>query len=106
MHLGGLTYDPTDPVGRLPPNVLGMVAEFEADPIRARPHGGMAIAKAKGRLREKQPNLTPTQERHLVELQGRAITRSWRSQTSSALDARPLYRTHARTLDRAATHVS
>lgn len=29
----GSVYDPTDPVGRLLFNVLGMVAEFEADLI-------------------------------------------------------------------------
>lgn len=31
LSLGGSTYDPTDSVGRLLFNVLGMVAEFEAD---------------------------------------------------------------------------
>ncbi len=29
---------------------------------------GMAIAKAKGRLRGKKPKLSPSQEEHLVEL--------------------------------------
>lgn len=29
---------------------------------------GMAIAKAKGRLRGKKPKLSPSQEAHLVEL--------------------------------------
>ena len=48
--LGGSTHDPTDPVGRLLFNVLGMVAEFEADLIRMRTREGMAVAKAKGRL--------------------------------------------------------
>lgn len=43
-----------------------MVAEFEADLIRTRE--GMAVAKAKGRLRGKQPKLSPAQERHLVDL--------------------------------------
>jgi DNA invertase Pin-like site-specific DNA recombinase len=33
LSLGGSTYDPADPVGRLLFNVLGMVAEFEADLI-------------------------------------------------------------------------
>lgn len=46
LNLGGSVYDPTDPVGRLLFNVLGMVAEFEADLIRARTREGMAIAKA------------------------------------------------------------
>jgi len=36
LNLGGSIYDPTDPVGKLLFNVLSMVAEFEADLIRAR----------------------------------------------------------------------
>ncbi|MDQ0676670.1 DNA invertase Pin-like site-specific DNA recombinase [Arthrobacter pascens] len=51
LSLGGSTHDPTDPVGRLLFNVLGMVAEFEADLIRMRTREGMAVAKAKGRLK-------------------------------------------------------
>jgi DNA invertase Pin-like site-specific DNA recombinase len=68
LSLGGSVYDPNDPVGRLLFNVLGMVAEFEADLIRMRTREGMAVAKSKGRLRGKQPKLTPLQERHLVKL--------------------------------------
>ena len=66
LSLGGSVYDPTDPVGRLLFNVLAMVAEFEADLIRLRTKEGMRIAKAKGRLRGKQPKLNPRQEAHLV----------------------------------------
>ena len=36
--------------------------EFEADLIRARTREGMKVANAKGRLRGKQPKLTPRQE--------------------------------------------
>ena len=68
LNLGGSVYDPTDPVGRLLFNVLAMVAEFEADLIRLRTKEGMRIAKAKGRLRGKQPKLNPRQEAHLVAL--------------------------------------
>ncbi|MGC3995160.1 MAG: recombinase family protein [Propionicimonas sp.] len=68
LSIGGSVYDPTDPVGRLLFNVLGMVAEFEADLIRMRTREGMAVAKAKGRLRGKQPKLTPAQRRHLLAL--------------------------------------
>ena len=68
LNLGGSVYDPHDPVGKLLFNVLGMVAEFEADLIRARTREGMAVAKAKGRLRGKQPKLSKTQKRHLVSL--------------------------------------
>lgn len=68
LQLGSSVHDPTDPVGRLLFNVLAMVAEFEADLIRARTREGMAVAKAKGRLRGKRPKLTPRQEAHLVSL--------------------------------------
>lgn len=66
LSLGGSIYDPADPVGRLLFNVLGMVAEFEADLIRMRTREGMAIAKAKGKLRGKQPKLTSAKRRHLL----------------------------------------
>ncbi len=68
LQLGGSVHDPLDPVGRLLFNVLAMVAEFEADLIRTRTREGMALAKAKGRLRGKQPKLSPRQEAHLVAL--------------------------------------
>lgn len=68
LSLGGSTYDPTDPVGRLLFNVLGMVAEFEADLIRMRTREGMAVAKARGRLKGKQPKLTKSQRQHLLQL--------------------------------------
>jgi DNA invertase Pin-like site-specific DNA recombinase len=48
--------------------VLSMIAEFEADLTRARTREGLAVAKAKGRLRGKQPKLKPTQEARLVKL--------------------------------------
>ncbi len=68
LSLGGSVYDPTDAIGKLLFNVLAMVAEFEGDLIRMRTREGMAVAKAKGRLRGKQPKLTARQEEHLVEL--------------------------------------
>jgi DNA-binding XRE family transcriptional regulator len=68
LSLGGSIHDPTDPVGRLLFNVLAMVAEFESDLIRLRTREGMKVAKAKGRLRGKQPKLKPNQAKHLLEL--------------------------------------
>jgi DNA invertase Pin-like site-specific DNA recombinase len=68
LNIGGSVHDPTDPVGRLLFNVLAMIAEFEADLARLRTREGMKVAKAKGRLRGKQPKLKPKQEAHLVEL--------------------------------------
>ena len=49
-------------------NVLAMVAEFESDLIRMRTREGMKVAKARGRLRGKQPKLSRKQEEHLVAL--------------------------------------
>ena len=68
LSLGGSVHDPTDPVGRLLFNVLAMVAEFESDLIKMRTREGMKVARAKGRLRGKQPKLTARQEQHLVAL--------------------------------------
>ncbi|GAA5189518.1 transposon Tn552 resolvase [Arthrobacter sp. Hiyo1] len=68
LNVGGSIYDPHDPVGKLLFNVLGMVAEFESDLIRARTREGMAVAKAKGKLRGRQPKLSKKQESHLVSL--------------------------------------
>jgi DNA invertase Pin-like site-specific DNA recombinase len=66
LNIGGSVHDPTDPIGRLLFTTLSMIAEFEADLARARTREGMAVARAKGRLRGKQPK--PKQEAHLVEL--------------------------------------
>jgi DNA invertase Pin-like site-specific DNA recombinase len=45
-----------------------MVAEFEAGLIRLRTREGMKVARARGRLRGKQPELSPRQEAHPVFL--------------------------------------
>ena len=68
LSIGGAVHDPTDPVGRLLFNVLAMVAEFESDLIRLRTQEGMCVARAKGRLRGRQPKLNALQEAHLVAL--------------------------------------
>jgi DNA invertase Pin-like site-specific DNA recombinase len=68
LSLGGSVHDPSDPVGRLLFNVLAMVAEFESDLIRLRTREGMQVARAKGRLRGRQPKLSARQEDHLVAL--------------------------------------
>ena len=48
--------------------MLAIVAEFGSYLIRMRTREGMQVARAKGRLRGKQPKLKPNQARHLVEL--------------------------------------
>jgi DNA invertase Pin-like site-specific DNA recombinase len=67
LSLAGSVHDPTDPVGRLLFNVLA-IAEFESDLIKMRTREGMKVARAKGRLRGKQPKLSARQEAHLVAL--------------------------------------
>ena len=54
LALGSSVYDPRDPMGKMFFNILATFAEFEADLIRMRTREGMAIARAKGKLRGKQ----------------------------------------------------
>jgi DNA invertase Pin-like site-specific DNA recombinase len=70
LSLGGSVHDPNDPVGRLLFNVLGMVAEFEADLIRQRTREGLRIAAANGRLKGRPPKLSKAQEDLLRKLHG------------------------------------
>jgi DNA invertase Pin-like site-specific DNA recombinase len=46
-------------------NILATFAEFEADLIRLRTREGMVLARAKGRLRGKQPKLSNRQQKEL-----------------------------------------
>jgi len=68
LSLGGTIYDPADPMGKMFFNILATFAEFEVDLLRLRTREGMAIARAKGRLRGKQPKLSTRQQAHLVQL--------------------------------------
>lgn len=70
LNIGGVVHDPSDPMGRLLFNVLAMVAEFEADLISARTKEGMAIARAKGKLKGRSSKLSAKQQAHLVALHG------------------------------------
>ena len=65
LALGRALYDPGDPMGKLFFNILATFAEFEADLIRMRTREGMAIARARGQLRGKQPKLSDRQQREL-----------------------------------------
>lgn len=64
----GAVCDPTDPFDRPLSNVPSIVAEFEADLIRARTREGTTLAKAAGKHRGRKPRLTILQEQHLVQL--------------------------------------
>jgi DNA invertase Pin-like site-specific DNA recombinase len=65
LALGTTVYDPTDPMGKMFFNILATFAEFEADLIRLRTREGMAIARAKGKLRGKKPKLSDRQQKEL-----------------------------------------
>lgn len=65
LALGRTIYDPTDPMGKMFFNILATFAEFESDLIRLRTREGMAVARAKGKLRGKQPKLSLKQSREL-----------------------------------------
>ena len=65
LALGSSVHDPVDPMGKMFFNILATFAEFEADLIRLRTREGMAIARAKGKLRGKRPKLSDRQQREL-----------------------------------------
>jgi DNA invertase Pin-like site-specific DNA recombinase len=70
LSLGGSVYDPSDPMGKCFFNILATFAEFEVDLLRMRTREGMAIARAKGRLKGKTPKLSRTQRAVLLKLHG------------------------------------
>ena len=65
LQLGAAVHDPNDPMGKLFFNILATFAEFEADLIRMRTREGMAVARAKGKLRGKKPKLSERQQKEL-----------------------------------------
>ena len=70
LSLGGQVYDPTDPMGKMFFNILATFAEFEVDLLRLRTRQGMAVARAKGRLKGRQPKLTAKQQKELRRMHG------------------------------------
>ena len=66
--LGGSFYDPGDPMGKMFFNIPANFAEIEADLIQLRTRAGVAIARAKGKLRGKQPKLSDTQQKELKRM--------------------------------------
>ncbi|WP_412738416.1 recombinase family protein [Krasilnikovia sp. MM14-A1259] len=68
LQLGTMIYDPTDPMGKMFFNILATFAEFEVDLLRMRTREGMAIARAKGKLKGRQPKLSTARQTHLLKL--------------------------------------
>lgn len=65
LALGASVYDPHDPMGKMFLNILATFAEFEADLIRMRTKEGMAVARAKGKLKGKKPKLSDRRQTEL-----------------------------------------
>jgi DNA invertase Pin-like site-specific DNA recombinase len=70
LSLGGTLYDPADPMGKMFFNILATFAEFEVDLLRLRTREGMAVARAKGKLKGKPPKLSARQQAELVRMHG------------------------------------
>ncbi len=68
LALGISVYDPADPMGKMFFHILATFAEFEADLIRMRTREGMAIARAKGKLKGKRPKLSDKQQKELCRM--------------------------------------
>jgi DNA invertase Pin-like site-specific DNA recombinase len=68
LSLGGSVYDPGDPMSKMFFDMLAVFAEFEADILKMRTREGMAVARAKGKLKGKAPKLTPRQQAELVRM--------------------------------------
>jgi DNA invertase Pin-like site-specific DNA recombinase len=79
--------DTTTPHGRLMLTVLGGLAEFERDLIRARTGEGRERAKARGVKMGRPPKLTPHQQREAIrrrDRDGEALAEIARSYNVSA----------------------
>jgi len=77
LSLGGQIHDPNDPMGKMFFNILATFAEFEVDLLRMRTREGMAVARAKGKLKGRQPKLSKKQQHELVRMHeagGHSIT--------------------------------
>lgn len=68
LSIGGSVYDPNDPFGKMFFNILATFAEFEVDILRMRTREGMAIARAKGKLKGKPPKLKAGQRQALLAM--------------------------------------
>ena len=65
LAIGHSVHDPADPMDKMFFDILAIFAEFEADLIAMRTREGMAVARAKGRLKDKQPKLSTRQVREM-----------------------------------------
>ncbi|MEU2509701.1 recombinase family protein [Streptomyces sp. NPDC007863] len=66
LSLVGGVYDPADPMSKMVFNMLTVFAEFEADLLKTRTREGMAVARARGKLKGRRPKLSARQQAELV----------------------------------------
>ena len=85
LQIGRSAYDPSDAMGKMMFNIMATFAEFEADLIRQRTKEGMALAKARGRLKGKRPKFRRTRRSAWSSCTPRVIIRSpsWRRTSAS-----------------------
>src|SRR5699024_1484762 len=62
LRLGENEFDPADPIGDMFFRTLGTVADFTSEVQRLRTSEGLAVARAKGKLRGRAPKLSNLQE--------------------------------------------
>lgn len=65
LALGASVHDPADPMGKMFFNILATFAEFEADLLSMRTKEGVAVARAKGKLKGKKPKLSDRRQTEL-----------------------------------------
>ncbi|VVE85429.1 recombinase family protein [Pandoraea sputorum] len=104
LAIGASVYDPTDPMGKMFFNILAIFAEFESDLIRLRTREGMAVARAKGRLRGKQPKLSIKQQKELRRMHDSGEHSISGLAELFAVSRPTLYRTLARQPEAGVTH--
>ncbi len=68
LSLGRTLFEPDDPMGKLLFNIFDTFAELAAGPIGMRTREGMTVARARGKLRGKQPKLSDRQQRELCRM--------------------------------------
>lgn len=106
LQIGSTIHDPTDPMGKLFFNILATFAEFESDLIRHRTREGMAVARAKGKLRGKQPKLSERQQQELFRMRNSGEYSISDLAELFSVSRPTVYRTIARQEDRSALQES
>nr|WP_296778450.1 recombinase family protein [Rhodococcus sp. (in: high G+C Gram-positive bacteria)] len=68
LLIDGKMYDPADPMGKMFTGMLGLMAEFESDLIRARTRDAIAAAAAAGKMKGRPHTLTPEERAYLLQM--------------------------------------